>query len=136
MVSNSRVPTSALIFVRIFLRFTSSFPKSNFLSMFDVVGLVVGFVVVRLDVFEVVIVGLVAGVAVVGVIIVRLADVGLVVVLLIDIGPFVVGPVLVGPVDGGLVLVGLEGLILVALDVMLRSNFLSMFEPPKSSLVC
>jgi len=55
-----------LIFVRTLLRFTSLSPTPNFLSIFAVVGLV-------LDVFGVVILGLVAGVPVAVVILVGLA---------------------------------------------------------------
>ena len=75
-----------------------------------VVGLVTSFVVellvVRLDVFWVVILGLVSGAVVV-------------------VAKFAV----VGPADNGLVLVGLA-------VVWLRHNFLSTFELSKSLLVC
>ena len=107
---------SALIFLRLFSVFASSAARSTFLSMFVVVvGLITRFVVGLLvgwfEVFGVVIRGLVSGVAV--------AVVGLA----------VVEHVVVGLVDDGLVLVGLA-------VVLLRHNFLSMFELSKSPLVC
>ena len=98
-----------MIFLRIFAVFDSSAARSMFAL---VVGLVSSFVVgLLVDVFWVVILGLVSGAAVV---VTKFA---------------VVGHVVVGQVDDGLVLVGLA-------VVWLRHNFLSRFEFSKSSLVC